>query len=58
MKKVIPFFISQAITLFGSQIVAFAIVCIFGAYKGLITYIFCPKTIGDRSSIYEIAMRT
>lgn len=34
MKKVIPFFISQAITLFGSQIVAFAIVCIFGAYKG------------------------
>ena len=41
MKKVIPFFISQAINLFGSQIVAFAIVCIFGAYKGLITYIFC-----------------
>lgn len=38
MKKVIPFFISQAITLFGSQIVAFAIVCIFGAYKGLIWY--------------------
>ena len=32
--------------------------CIFGAYKGLITYIFCPKTIGDRSSMYEIAMRT
>lgn len=60
MKKVIPFLISQAITLFGSQIVAFAIVCIFGAYKGLIciTYIFCPKTIGDRSSMYEIAMRT
>lgn len=57
MKKVIPFFISQAITLFGSQIVAFAIVCIFGAYKGL-TYIFCPKTIGDWSSMYEIAMRT
>lgn len=26
MKKVIPFFISQAVTLFGSQIVAFALV--------------------------------
>lgn len=26
MKKVIPFYISQAVTLFGSQIVAFALV--------------------------------
>lgn len=35
MKKVIPFFISQAVTLFGSQIVAFALVWYITLQTGL-----------------------